>query len=106
MTARSPSSSTTGARTSASRSRPARTTRSRSSTTRSPTGRNNLADMRFIAVGELLVDVLAAGSGHDALIRLGPAGSAFNAAVAAAAAGADATAIGTVGSDAAGGMIL
>jgi ribokinase len=62
--------------------------------------------MRFVAVGELLVDVVAGGSGHDAHIRLRPAGSAFNAAVAAAAAGAQATVIGTVGNDAAGGMIL
>jgi ribokinase len=62
--------------------------------------------MRFVAVGELLVDVVADGSGHDARIRLSPAGSAFNAAVAAAAAGADATALGTVGDDPGGRMIL
>src|SRR5690349_9829347 len=62
--------------------------------------------MRFVAVGELLVDVLATGSGHDARIHVAPAGSAFNAAVAAAAAGADATVIGTVGDDPAGRMIL
>src|SRR5262249_49320508 len=68
----------------------------------------NLADMsiRFVAVGELLVDVLAEGAGHDARIRVAPAGSSFNAAVAAAAAGADATVIGTVGDDPAGRMIL
>ena len=62
--------------------------------------------MRFVAVGELLVDVLAQGSGHDARIRLRPAGSSFNAAVAARAAGADTTVIGTVGDDAAGRLIL
>ena len=62
--------------------------------------------MRFVAVGELLVDVVADGSGHDARIRLSPAGSAFNAAVAAAAAGADAIVIGTVGEDPAGRMII
>jgi ribokinase len=62
--------------------------------------------MRFVAVGELLVDVVAAGSGHDARIRVQPAGSAFNAAVAAEAAGAQATVIGTVGDDAAGRMVL
>jgi ribokinase len=62
--------------------------------------------MRFVAVGELLVDVVADGSGHDAHIRLNPAGSAFNAAIAAAAAGADATVVGTVGDDPAGRMIL
>ncbi len=62
--------------------------------------------MRFVAVGELLVDVVADGSGHDAHIRLNPAGSAFNAAVAAVAAGAEATVVGTVGDDPAGRMIL
>jgi sugar/nucleoside kinase (ribokinase family) len=62
--------------------------------------------VRFLAVGELLVDVVAAGAGHGARIRLRPAGSAFNAAVAAVAAGADATVIGTVGDDAAGRMVL
>jgi sugar/nucleoside kinase (ribokinase family) len=62
--------------------------------------------MRFLAVGELLVDVVADGSGHDAHIRLSPAGSAFNAAVAAVAAGAEATVVGTVGDDPAGRMIL
>jgi ribokinase len=62
--------------------------------------------VRFIAVGELLVDVIAAGAGHGARIRVRPAGSAFNAAVAAVAAGADATVVGTVGDDAAGRMIL
>jgi sugar/nucleoside kinase (ribokinase family) len=62
--------------------------------------------MRFVAVGELLVDVVADGSGHDAQIRLSPAGSAFNAAVAAVAAGAQATVVGTVGDDAGGRMIL
>src|SRR4051794_5477049 len=62
--------------------------------------------VRFVAVGELLVDVLAEGEGHDARIRLAPAGSSFNAAVAAAAAGADAAVIGTVGDDPAGRMIL
>src|SRR3954449_1477242 len=62
--------------------------------------------VRFVAVGELVVDVLAEGAGHDARIRLRPAGSAFNAAAAAVAAGAEATVIGTVGDDPAGRMIL
>ena len=62
--------------------------------------------VRFVAVGELLVDVIAAGAGHGARISVRPAGSAFNAAVAAAAAGAEASVIGTVGDDAAGRMIL
>jgi len=62
--------------------------------------------VRFVAVGELLVDVIAAGAGHGARIRVRPAGSAFNAAVAAVAAGANATVIGTVGDDAPGRMIV
>jgi ribokinase len=62
--------------------------------------------VRFLAVGELLVDVVAAGAGHGARIRVRPAGSAFNAAVAAVAAGAEATVVGTVGDDAAGRMIV
>ena len=62
--------------------------------------------MRFTAVGELLVDVLADGSGHDARIRVQPGGSAFNAAVTATAAGAEATVVGAVGDDAAGRMIV
>jgi sugar/nucleoside kinase (ribokinase family) len=62
--------------------------------------------MRFVAVGELLVDVLAEGTGHDARMEVRPAGSAFNAAAAAAAAGAEATVIGTVGDDPPGRMIL
>jgi ribokinase len=61
--------------------------------------------VRFVAVGELLVDVIAAGAGHRARIDVRPAGSAFNAAVAAAAAGADASVVGTVGDDPAGRMI-
>jgi ribokinase len=62
--------------------------------------------VRFVAVGELLVDVIAAGAGHGARIRVRPAGSAFNAAAAAVAAGAEASVVGTVGDDAAGRMIL
>jgi sugar/nucleoside kinase (ribokinase family) len=62
--------------------------------------------VRFVAVGELLVDVIAAGAGHGARIRVQPAGSAFNAAVAAAAAGAETTVVGTLGDDAAGRMVL
>jgi ribokinase len=62
--------------------------------------------VRFVAVGELLVDVVAEGSGHDARIRLQPAGSAFTTGVTAAAAGAHATVIGAVGDDPPGRMIL
>src|SRR5262245_65907376 len=60
----------------------------------------------FVAVGELLVDVVAAGAGHGARIRVRPAGSAFTAALAAVAAGADAAVIGTVGVDEPGRMIV
>lgn len=62
--------------------------------------------VRFVAVGELLVDVVAEGSGHEATIAVRPGGSAFNAAVTAAALGAEATVIGTVGADPGGRMIL
>ncbi len=62
--------------------------------------------VRFVAVGELLVDVVAVGTGHDAQIRVAPGGSAFNAAVTAAAAGAESTVIGAVGDDPAGRAIL
>lgn len=62
--------------------------------------------VRFVAVGELLVDVLAEGAGHEARIRVQAGGSAFNAAVTAAAAGAEASVVGTVGDDAAGRMIV
>jgi ribokinase len=62
--------------------------------------------VRFVAVGELLVDVVAAGTGHDADVRLRAGGSAFNAAVTAAAAGAEVTVIGALGDDAPGRMIL
>jgi ribokinase len=62
--------------------------------------------VRFVAVGELLVDVIAAGAGHGARISVRPAGSAFNAAVAAKAAGAESSVIGSVGDDPAGRMIL
>ena len=53
--------------------------------------------MRFIAVGDLMVDVLVSGSGHDARMILAPGGSAFNAASTAAALGADAAVVGRIG---------
>jgi ribokinase len=62
--------------------------------------------VRFVAIGELLVDVVAEGTGHGARIRVTPGGSAFNAAMTAAAAGAEATVIGAVGDDPAGRAIL
>jgi sugar/nucleoside kinase (ribokinase family) len=62
--------------------------------------------VRFLAVGDLMVDVLVSGSGHDARMVLTPGGSAFNAACTAAALGADATVVGRVGDDAAGRLLL
>lgn len=62
--------------------------------------------MRFLAVGDLMVDVLVSGSGHDARMVLTPGGSAFNAASTAAALGAEATVVGRVGDDAAGRLLL
>ena len=61
--------------------------------------------VRFIAVGDVMVDVVAEGSGHDASVRLRPGGSAPNAAVWAASLGALATVVGRVGDDAAGRLI-
>jgi sugar/nucleoside kinase (ribokinase family) len=52
-----------------------------------------------------MLDVVASGSGHGARIRPQPGGSAANAAVWAAACGAEAIVIGRVGDDAAGRMI-
>ncbi len=58
------------------------------------------------AVGELMVDVSVRGpGGHEAEVRLGPGGSAANAAGWAAACGARATVIGRVGADPAGRML-
>jgi ribokinase len=62
--------------------------------------------MRFVAVGELLVDVVASGSGHQATIRTRAGGSAFNAAATAAALGAETMVVGAVGDDPGGRMIL
>jgi sugar/nucleoside kinase (ribokinase family) len=54
---------------------------------------------RFVAVGDVMLDVTAAGSGHAARIALAAGGSAVNAAMWAASAGADATVVGRVGDD-------
>jgi sugar/nucleoside kinase (ribokinase family) len=54
---------------------------------------------RFVAVGDVMIDVTASGVGHGARISLAPGGSAVNAAIWAAFAGADATAVGRVGDD-------
>ena len=62
--------------------------------------------IRFVAVGDLMVDVTASGKGHSARIATVPGGSALNAATWAAELGADATAVGRVGDDAAGRLLL
>jgi ribokinase len=56
-------------------------------------------DTRFVAVGDVMIDVSASGVGHAARISLAPGGSAVNAAIWAAVAGADATVVGRVGDD-------
>jgi sugar/nucleoside kinase (ribokinase family) len=56
----------------------------------------------FVAVGDVMVDVTASGSGHEATIALAAGGSAVNAAFWAAAGGADTTVVGRVGDDLAG----
>jgi ribokinase len=58
--------------------------------------------VRFLAVGDLMIDVVVAGRGHDAVARFGPGGTAANAAVWAASLGARAVAVGAVGDDAGG----
>jgi sugar/nucleoside kinase (ribokinase family) len=58
--------------------------------------------VRFLAVGDLMIDVVVAGRGHDAVARLAPGGTAANTSAWAAALGARATAVGAVGDDAAG----
>jgi sugar/nucleoside kinase (ribokinase family) len=60
---------------------------------------------RFVAVGDLMVDVAATGRGHDARVRLAPGGSAANAAVWAVALGAESAVVGRVGDDPAGRML-
>jgi sugar/nucleoside kinase (ribokinase family) len=62
--------------------------------------------IRFVAVGDLMVDVVASGKGHSARIATVPGGSALNAAGWAAELGADATVVGRVGDDAAGRLLL
>ena len=62
--------------------------------------------IRFVAVGDLMVDVTASGKGHSARISTVPGGSALNAATWAAELGADATAVGRIGEDAAGRLLL
>jgi len=58
-----------------------------------------VSETRFVAVGDVMLDVTASGAGHEARIALTVGGSAVNAAIWAAAAGADATVVGRVGDD-------
>jgi len=58
-----------------------------------------MSDTSFVAVGDVMIDVTASGVGHSARISLAPGGSAVNAAIWAAVAGADATVVGRVGDD-------
>ncbi len=57
---------------------------------------------RFLAVGDLMLDVLVRGRGHEAQARVVPGGSAALAAAWAAGSGAEATVVGRVGDDLAG----
>ena len=59
---------------------------------------------RFLAIGDVMVDVLVSGGGHDAHVRLAPGGSAVNAALSAARSGVEAGILGRVGDDPAGRM--
>jgi ribokinase len=61
---------------------------------------------RFVAVGDLMVDVVVTGQGHDARATVFPGGSAAVAAAWAAEAGAEATLVGAVGDDFAGRALL
>jgi sugar/nucleoside kinase (ribokinase family) len=55
--------------------------------------------VRFLAVGDIFVDVIASGVAHDARVRLAPGGSAVNAALSAVRSGAEAGILGRVGDD-------
>lgn len=61
-----------------------------------------MIDRSFVAVGDVMLDVSAAGKGHAASIEVKAGGSAVNAAVWAAASGAAATVVGHIGDDLAG----
>ena len=62
--------------------------------------------IRFLAVGDLMLDVVVDGSGHAARVAVAPGGSALKAALCAAGLGADAAVAGRVGDDAAGRLLL
>jgi sugar/nucleoside kinase (ribokinase family) len=58
-----------------------------------------VGDTTFVAVGDVMVDIAAFGSGHSARISLAAGGSAVNAAVCAAACGAESRVVGRIGDD-------
>jgi ribokinase len=62
--------------------------------------------IRFVAVGDLMVDVTAAGRGHDARIAVAAGGTALNAACRAAGLGARTAVAGRIGDDAGGRLLL
>ena len=62
--------------------------------------------IRFVAVGDLMVDVAAEGKGHEARIAVVAGGSALNVACCAARLGAEAAVAGRVGDDAGGRLLL
>lgn len=61
-----------------------------------------MTGLRFVAVGDVMLDVSASGKGHAASIEVSAGGSAVKAAAWAAAAGADTTVVGRIGDDLAG----
>jgi ribokinase len=61
-----------------------------------------VGDPSFVSVGDLMIDITVAGRGHASRVALGAGGAAANAAVWAAACGADSTVVGRVGHDLAG----
>lgn len=62
--------------------------------------------IRFVAVGDLMVDVAAEGKGHEARIAVVAGGSALNVACCSAGLGAEAAVAGRVGDDAGGRLLL
>jgi sugar/nucleoside kinase (ribokinase family) len=61
-----------------------------------------MGDPSFVSVGDLMIDITVAGRGHASRVALGAGGAAANAAVWAAACGAESTVVGRVGDDLAG----
>jgi sugar/nucleoside kinase (ribokinase family) len=61
--------------------------------------------VRFVAVGDVMIDVVAEGTGHDARIAVSAGGSAVNAAMWAHALGAESTVVGRIGDDPGGRLI-